>query len=664
MGAPAVEPTEIRVAYDDRALYIAVRARDSRPDGIVARHRQRDQIARTESIRQGFRYGGDDLVLVMLDPFHDRRAAYVFGTNPNGAEFDALVSNDGQDANLDWWGVWQVAAARTADGWSAEFTIPFRSIRYPVGSRAPWGFNVVRFTARTNEESLWTSWSRDNEGFHRVSLAGHLEGLDALPRPGLSLEAKPYLLGGGTRTVDGALRTTDGTVEAGLDLKWQLTPGLLLDLTANTDFAQVEADDERVNLTRFSLFYPEKREFFLENAGIFELGWRGSFEPPPFQLFFSRRIGLADEGAVPLLGGLRLTGRAGRQSIGVLNVVTEPAFAAPRTNHAVVRVRRDVGGAGFLGAMVTDQRSEAGANTAAGVDWLARATPTLTFSGFAAGTRNSDGTGRGAAARALADYSSDRWAASASHLYVGRDAVAGLGFVTRTGIHRTDLNLGATPRPGALGIRRMEVALFAQRIGDEDGRTVDLQVGPSVNPVWGDGSRIYVWYVKGFTRLDQGFTLSDRIAVPAARYDFWQTGLYGSTSPSRPLVGRAEITLQGIYGGTLHSLGGTATLAPTPGVELVARLTRNLADLPGGHFTADVGSFRLALAASTRLAANILVQYNSLDRTVAGNLRIRYTYRPGSDLFLVLNEQRGDGGRLWAAGDRAALAKLTWLFRF
>ncbi|NIM50896.1 MAG: hydrolase, partial [Gemmatimonadales bacterium] len=284
-GAPATERTEIRLLYDESTLYVGVVAHDTRPDAVIARILQRDRV-----MQAGFdgrpEFAGDDAVAILLDPFHDHRNAVVFATNPNGAEFDALITDEGREFNIDWRGVWRVAAHRTPEGWSAEFAIPFRTLRFPSGGEGTWGLNVYRIIRRKNEEVLWSAWSRANEGFARVSRAGHLQGLAELPRSGLNLELKPYGLTGATQeSEEPSGIDTEPRFEAGIDVKYEVRPGLLLDLTANTDFAQVEVDDEQVNLTRFSLFFPEKRDFFLENAGIFEFGTRGFFEPPPFLLF-------------------------------------------------------------------------------------------------------------------------------------------------------------------------------------------------------------------------------------------------------------------------------------------------------------------------------------------------------------------------------------------
>jgi hypothetical protein len=661
LGAAASEQTEVRIAIDGHAIYVAVLARDSRPDQLVARILQRDQVVRVSEFESSLRYRGDDVVAILLDPLHDRRSAYVFATNPNGAEFDALVSNDGKEMNADWRGVFQVASRRSTEGWTAEFAIPLRTLRYPADSTAVWGFNVVRYLARANEESLWTSWGRDPEGFHRVSNGGHLVGIGALPRPGLNLEVKPYLLAGGSRDVD-AVPIDDGRLEAGLDLKTEVAPGLLLDLTVNTDFAQAEVDDERINLTRFGLFFPEKRDFFLENAGIFEFGFRSAFEPPPFLMFFSRRIGVADDGPVPLLGGLRLTGRAGRQSIGVLNVVTEPAFGVPRQNHAVIRVKRDFSTGGYLGAMTTDQRSGDDWNTTGGVDFLVRPTPSLTVSGYAAGTAAKDAS-TGFSGRIHGQFQTDRFGAELAHLYVDPHARADLGFLTRTDIHRADATVRLSPRPRALGLRRLDIMMYGQLITNSAGTVQDWTVSPNINPQWESGEAIYAWYTRGFTRLEEGFTLSDSIAVPAGTFDTWSVNAHATTSARRPVVLQANLTLQGTYGGTLNSFGGEISTAPSPNLALGLQLNRNVVDLPGGTFTADLATLRFTVAASTKFVVNTLLQYNAFERDLGLNLRIGYTFRPGSDLFLVFNERRGDPTRIWAPRERAGLVKVTFLSR-
>ena len=239
-------------------LYIGVLAYDSEPDEIVARILQRDKLIEPLFFGTGIQFAGDDAIAIMLDPFHDHRSGVIFATNPNGAEFEALVSDEGTEFNIDWRGVWEVRSSHTSEGWSAEFAIPWRTLRYPEASGDElWGINVFRVIRRKNEETLWQSWQREGGGFHRVSRAGHLTGLSDLPQQGLNLEMKPFVLAGRRQEANEAGAISSSVQrEIGLDIKTELRPGLVLDLTLNTDFAQVEVDDAQVNLTRFSLFFP------------------------------------------------------------------------------------------------------------------------------------------------------------------------------------------------------------------------------------------------------------------------------------------------------------------------------------------------------------------------------------------------------------------------
>ena len=327
-GEPISQRTEFQVAFDDEAVYVAVRAFDRESEKIFAREMERDGLL--------FR---DDAIGLLLDTFHDHRNTYFFETNPNGARSDALVTDEGRDSNFEWDGVWSVGVERDAEGWTAEFAIPFSTLRFDPALES-WGLNVRRIIRRRNEFSFWSYLALDAFVF-RVSRYGHLSGL-VYPEPGLNLRVKPFVTGSSREAVEQAAAEE---LDFGLDLKWGVTRNLALDLTFNTDFAETEADSFQVNLTRFSLFFPEKREFFLENAGIFQFG-PGA---PQLDLFFSRRIGIAAGGEeVPLDWGTRLTGRVGGWSLGILEartdeLVTAEGGSTPRTDWTVLRARRNVG---------------------------------------------------------------------------------------------------------------------------------------------------------------------------------------------------------------------------------------------------------------------------------------------------------------------------------
>ena len=667
-GDAATERTEVRVAYDDEILYVGVWAFDSEPDRIVSRILQRDRLFANDPFGQGGLVAqGDDAVALLLDPFHDHRNGVVFATNPNGAEFEALLADEGGSINIDWRGVWEVASQRTPQGWTAEFAIPWRTLRYQdAAGEAEWGINVLRVIRRRSEETLWRSSEREGGGLHRVSRAGHLVGLTDLPRPGLNVETKPFLLGGRRQEVDGVGSLQgSGELSTGVDLKTEVRPGLLLDLTVNTDFAQVEVDDAQVNLTRFSLFFPEKRDFFLENSGIFDFGVAGNpLEPPPYQMFFSRRIGISEDGAVPILAGARLTGRLGGQTVGLLNVVTGEAEGIGRESFSVARVKRDVGQSNYLGAMVVDRRGHDPANTTAGVDGQFVIRDAWVWDFFGARSRTADGAGDGSAYYVGYNYQGNDLGSFFSHFGVTADTEAGAGFITRTDLRRTDLYVGPTWRPEALGLRDVTLMVGGSYAGTmSDNRLQDWSAGFFVAPTWLSSDNIGLFVNASETVVDEGFDLSDDVSVPVGRYQNDHLGWFASSSSARMLSVSSSGMISRFYDGSLVRVGGVLTAAPSSRVTLSTGVTHNAVEVPSGAFTADILSFRFGYSFSTRAFANALVQYNSLDDDFSTNVRFQFIHRPGSDLFVVFTEDRGVDDRLWDVSDRGLVMKLTYLLR-
>ncbi len=674
-GAPATERTEIRLAYDDDALYVAVSAFDTDPAGVVARLMQRDRLLVPDAFGNGgLEPAGDDVVAILLDPFHDHRNGVVFATNANGAEFEALITDEGRGMNVDWRGVWEVAGTRTDEGWSAEFSSPWRTLRYPdVEAPEGWGINVMRVIRRKNEIALWRSWEREGGGLHRVSRAGHLPGLGGLPRQGLNLEVKPYALAARTEEVDAADRSTRSTSPSvGLDLKSELRPGLLLDVTVNTDFAQVEVDDAQVNLTRFSLFFPEKRDFFLENSGVFDFGIPGNpLEPPAYQMMFSRRIGISDDGEVPILGGARLTGRVGAQSVGFLSVATDAVAAAPdfeaveRELFTVARVKRDVGESNYIGGMVTDRRGNEPANTVAGIDgqFVLRDAWIWTFFGSRSFTEGpgGDDTSYGAGW----SYFGNRFSSFLNHYGIGPEAEASSGFITRTDYRRTEMYNGPTWRPSVLGLRQIQLMVGGQYASTvSDNRMQDWSAGFFVSPVWESSDNISIFANVSETVVDESFDLSDEVSVPPGRYDNDHIGWFANTSAARPLALRSNGFISKFYGGSLITASATLTAAFSPSFSVSPGFTRNVVDVPGGDFIADITSLRATYSFSTKLSTNALVQFNSLDSEFSTNIRFNYIHRPGSDLFIVFTENRGGSDYVWRRlSDRGLVVKLTYLMR-
>ena len=663
-GDPATEATEVRVVYDKDTLYVGILARDREPKAVIARILERDRVM-TQGLDNAAKFTGDDVVAFSLDPFHDHRNAFFFATNPNGAEFDALVTDESPTLNVDWRAVWRVAARRGAEGWSAEFAIPFRSLRYPRSEAGEsWGFDVERIVRRRNEETLWSAWTRAEGGLNRVSRAGHLTGLAGLPRSAANVELRPFGLGGLNRGPDGRDGLDDDAVaHAGADLKWEARPGLVLDATARPDFSQVEADDQIVNLTRFETFFPEKRDFFLENAGIFDFGTRGSYETPPFLMFFSRRIGILGDAEVPVLGGVRLSGRAGRQTIGLLDVLTEEEASAPRTNFGVARLKRDVGARSYVGGMVADRRTATGSATDFGADASLWATARLNLQGFAARTTRSDGADDWAA-RAAAEYPADPVYLYGEYLRIGPAAGTAMGFVTQADLRRVNGKAQYTFRPHLPLLRSVAAYVGGKRQTRVDGAPRDENAFAGVSFDLHSGDGLSLTHVRGSIDLDWGFDVAGRIPVPPGHYALVDTEASLYTSGNRPLSAFANASLQHIWGGDIDAVTGGLTLKAGSHLSLSATCTRSAADLPGGAFVAYVSGLRVGWAFSTRLAAHAYAQYNSLDHRFVGNLRVRFNYRPGSDLYLVFNEERGEPSDPGALLSRGFAVKLSYLWQF
>lgn len=676
-GRPASEATFVYVLYDHENLYVGIRALDSEPEQVVSRILQRDRVMVKDPFTLKPAFAGDDGVAILLDPFDDNRNGYLFATNANGAEFDALLADEGKEFNLDWRGVWEVAGTRTEEGWSAEMRIPLRTLRYPAGEDRAWGLNVFRMIRRKNEKALWQGWARGEGGIHRVSLAGSLAGLHDLPPPSRNLEVKPYVLGGRrqSREDNGSLDRTN-EAEVGLDLKTELRPGLVLDVTLNTDFAQVEVDDEQVNLTRFGLFFPEKRDFFLENSGIFDFGFPGSpFEPPAFQMFFSRRIGIEEdeEKLVPMLGGARLTGRVGAQTVGFLTAVTdEVEDLVPRETFSVARLKRDVGENHYVGFMATDRRRSGAGNTLVGADAAFYLTSALNVQGWAArsftsgewGEEEGDPTGDDLALGVAADLTADRWGGFLRYVQVGKNMTARSGFIQREDLRRVDTYGRRRIRPGLWGIRLSDLYLGANVFTAVDGTLQDYAVGPFWVTEWESGDQVTLAIQKGEARPDEEFDVADTLPVPPGEYDASYAMVFLNTSPARPASLNGSLQVSEFYGGTLRAASATLTLAPSPQISVGLGFNRNRVEVPSGDFTADLVSVRAGYAFSTRLTANLLVQYNTLDQYFSTNLRVNFIHRPGSDLFLVFTEEREEDASRWRLSDRGMVMKVTYLRRF
>jgi hypothetical protein len=663
-GAPATERTEVLILYDAANLYIGVRAYDSQPGGIVSTEMRRD----SERILQ------EDSFQIILDTFNDSRSGYMFVTSPLGAKLEQQISNEGGDSgrggaggggagniNREWDGVWHVAAGRSEDGWTAEITIPMVTLRFPAAESQEWGVNFMRNIRRKNEQVFWAPIPKAYD-LARVSLAGSLTGMRSLNR-GLDLRVKPFVVGGGKRTLaDGTSRQGD----IGLDVKYGVTAGLNIDLTLNTDFAQAEVDDERVNLTRFPLFFPEKRDFFLENAGQFGFGATAS-NSQLADLFFSRRIGLSDSGEhIPIIGGARLTGKIGQNSISMMDVQTEEAFGEPGQNFYVARYSRDFLARSRVGAIFINKAETGGDrfNRTYGTDLSYAPHPAMTVSGFLAQTKSPNVSGDDWGGYLNATWRDDRWRVYGEMADFQEDFNPEVGFIPRPGVQMRKIHFERNPRPGRFGIRVLEPQINFRFVEYQTGRLVTRQNHNFFGVRFENGARLALTLNRWFERLDDPDQLGNGVEVPAGAYRFKDFRVSYNSNPARRVYGAVSGASQGFFDGTRTDMGARMGLRLTDQFSAESAYSRNDIDLPvpDGAFVASVGSFRIDYAASPSMSLRTLTQYNSLTDQWSTAARFRYTYMPGSDLYIVYDEVRRDGSGFTVIQDRQLILKATYLF--
>ncbi len=641
-GAPATEKTVVWFAYDQRALYLAAMCYDSDPNGLFI-----------SSLKQDFSSGTSDVFGIALDTYLDRRNGFMFLVNPGGALKDVQLFDDSRSENQAWEGPIRVETTRADSGWTVEMEIPFSTLRFnPSDEDQTWGLQILRRIRRKAEDTFWAPLDRRDQ-IHKMSKAGTLTGFRDV-RPGLNLQVKPYLV---ADNVTGTLAAPDGSDtrgDFGLDVKLGLTPGLTLDVTYNTDFAQVEVDQEQVNLTRFPLFFPEKREFFVENSGTFAFGdqsersYRTGVSLRDFTLFHSRRIGL-DEGGrpIPILGGARVTGRTGGFEVGMLNLVTQSDGERPSENFSVLRARRGLFGnsdAGFLlvnrqgiGAEVEGYEAF---NRSAGFDVNLRPLPSLLVAPYVALTSSPDAAGNQLAGRMWVGWRDDLWDASAFWRHIGDDFDPAVGFVRRRGIRQRYLTVGLHPRPPIRNVQEVNPYVEIDEIRDLNSvvATRTRTVGFDVSFV--DGSSIGLNYADRFEMLEDSFPISADVTIPIGSYDFQEGSVRFRSRPGTALSGSAGLERGSFFGGTRTSVSGAITWRPSHHFSANLSAVHNDISLPGGDFTADVLGGRIDYGFSTRIFASAFVQYNAALDQLVSNVRFNYLYSPLSDIFIVYTERR------------------------
>ena len=684
-GAPASERTDAWVMFDEENFYVSGRCWDSAPPS---------EWAATDMQRDSRNMLNNDLFGFLIDTFYDRRNALLFYANPLGGFVDQQITNEG-NPNRDWNPVWDVRTDRFDGGWTIEMVVPFKSLRYRPARDQVWGIQLRRTLIRRNEWAYLTLIPISAAGFggrggvFRVSAAGTLVGLEA-PPAGKLIEIKPYAIGGVATDLNARPpKRREGDGSFGVDLKYGLTENLTADFTYNTDFAQVEVDEQQVNLTRFNLFFPEKREFFLEGRGIFRFA-RGSFRTARSlrresvlgggdapTLFYSRRIGLRGSQVVPILGGGRVTGKVGAFDVGALAIRTdnETGTSADDTTFTVLRVKRDLLRRSSIGAIVTHRSVSldgAGSNAAYGADASFSFFDDLNLLGYYARTRTTGRSGRDSSYQARLDHGGDRYGFELDHLLVEEYFTPEVGFLRRDNFRRTSVSGRFSPRPRSIeSVRQLVLeASLDYFVTADTGRLETRQMQLAFQTELENSDQFGVRLSDSYELLLEPFAPSGAdLAIPVGGYDFRDVRLTYALGPQRPLTGSVEVASGGYFGGRLTSVDvnrGRIDLSPRVSIEPSVSL--NWIDLPAGSFRTDLLRGRVTYTFTPRTYASGLLQYNSTNRTLGANLRLRWEYSPGSELFVVYTEEQEVDplrpSRYRALRNRAFVVKINRLFRY
>jgi hypothetical protein len=672
-NTPATEKTLVWVFFDDKNLYISARCFDTHPELEIATEMRRDDnnLVSNESLS------------FVLDTFYDRRNGFFFQTGPLGTIRDQAVQDD--QTNQSWNTVWEVRSARDDEGWTTELQIPFKSLRYAGSGPQVWGFNVRRVVKWKNENDYFSAApaSFGIGAINRMQTGGNLVGVET-PLQSLNLEFKPYVVS--TVTTDRAAAVpyaNDLSKNIGVDFKYGLTRGLVFDATVNTDFAQVEEDTQQVNLTRFSLFFPEKRDFFLEGEGIFAFGGgaigersgNGTIPDVPI-LFFSRRIGLNNGLTVPVRTGARVTGRAGAYTLGIVNIETgdKPAAAADATNFSVVRVKRNILRRSSIGIMGTGRtitplgNGTTGSNITGGFDAIFNFYRNVGFVGYWAKSSTPGLQGRDTSYRGRFDYTGDNFGLQLEHIAVEDQFRPEVGYVRRPDFRRSygDVRVSRRTRRSRV-FRRVNLdtafdyvqnAAHTQVQNKESKTTFNLEMNSS--------DVLRVAYRRDYELLPRNFAIASGVTVPRGGYTYRAMDASYSFGQQRRLAGAVSTTIGSLYNGTIRSIGisnGYATFNRHLNFE--PGMTLNWVDLPWGSFLNRLVTNRTIVTPTPRMLLSSLMQWNGAAHTLSTSVRLNWEYRPSSQLFVVYSDGRTTVGQGWPdMVNRSFAVKVTRLLRF
>lgn len=652
--APSTEKTRVMVLQDEKMIYFGIQCYDSEPEKIFASSMRRDQI-----------YGRGDMIELLLDTFQDNRNSYAFNTNPLGGKGDAIVSEQGNHINKQWEAVVYMEGAFNDEGWSAEYAIPFKSLKYQKGEVIDWNFNMSREIKHRKEETYLIPVPRDLG--HRAKFRGEnwarLRNIRP-PQKGLNFEVYPYVLGGQTQ-IYGEDAQTDNEFHHGIDFKYDFTTQLALDLTYNTDFAQVEADQEIVNVTRFNIQREEKRGFFLQNAGLFQFG-PGSRTQRNFVLFDSRSIGIHDRQRIPLHGGGKLTGRSGKYSIAALSMQSketalEDGQVLGSTNYSVIRIKRDVSENSSIGMMALSQNTTSQQfSRAFGMDGIWNVNPSLKLDASLAKSFAPDASSSSVAGDAGFVYLKNWLELSSRYTHIDSLFNPAMGFVRRPNIRNSDSEIELTKWINNAYLQNIAIESGMTYITDHQNvlQTRDLPVTASLTLKTGDSFNFGI--VQSFEYVPEESYIRD-IKIETGEYNTLTQRMSMRSFRGRPLNGSIEFEWGELFDGKHRTIQMEATAKASNHLGIDLAYTYYDLNLVHGELESHILGTRLTYSFTPDFFTKAYLQWNTADNRFSGNIIVDWAYRPRSHLYLVYNENHDTQQGLVA--DRIFMMKMTYLWQ-
>jgi hypothetical protein len=665
-GAAPTEKTEVRIMYDENYIYFGVTLFDSEPDKIIHKELKWDGGGSSSRGTMGFR-PVDDMFTMVLDTYNDRRTGLYFAVNPNGAQYDGSFENADYRINFNWNGIWETRTRITDFGWTCEIAIPFKTLRFPTTDTQEWAINFKRDIRRKNEEVLWRSWGR-NDGINRLAKVGTVVINDEL-NTGYKLDATPYVAAGMDESVDEDtnLIEKDTVLKTGIDLKYGITSNSTIDLTTRTDFAQIEDDREVINLTRFDLSYPEKRDFFLEGAETFSASM-GSRD----NLFYSRRIGITeDREQLPILGGAKLTQKSGAYRTGLMTIQTEGKYGVPSTNYSVVRVKKDIlaqSVIGIIGTSVNDGKDQD--NKMLGIDFTYNndkifGNKNIEINGALAGTMD-DRKNEDAMLRRLSIFlPNDLIFLYLNYIGVDENFNPELGFMRKTGVDNYFGMFRISPRSNLPLIKKFAFEpAYINQYSDHKGRVIsrDFRIQP-FGIDFNSGDRFEFTINNNSEYLDEEFEIFDDKTIEVGDYDWWFYGMEYNSSLSKPVAVNVKTEWGDFYNGQRDIMEFECVLKTSMYYSISADIKYNNIALPDKKFNTKEYGSRILVDFSTRMSSSTFIQWNNETHEMNVNFRFRFMPKVGSDIYLVYNrlmDEQDDFNPLY----NTAMFKIDYTFRF